>query len=29
MAASPDRIAMYAVVLGLVLILMALVTTHG
>jgi hypothetical protein len=28
-AANPDRIAMYAVLLGLVLIIMALVTTHG
>jgi hypothetical protein len=29
MAAQPDRVAMYAVLLGLVLIVMALVTTHG
>jgi hypothetical protein len=29
MAARPDRVAMYAVLLGLVLIIMALVTTHG
>ena len=29
LAANPDRIAMYAVLLGLVLIIMALVTTHG
>jgi hypothetical protein len=29
LAANPDRIAMYAVLLGLVLIVMALVTTHG
>jgi hypothetical protein len=29
LAANPDRVAMYAVLLGLVLIIMALVTTHG
>jgi hypothetical protein len=29
LASNPDRVAMYAVVLGLVLIIMALVTTHG
>jgi hypothetical protein len=29
MSARPDRVAMYAFVLGLVLIVMALVTTHG
>jgi hypothetical protein len=29
MSARPDRIAMYAVLLGIVLILMAIVTAHG
>jgi hypothetical protein len=29
MSARPDRIAMYAVLLGLVLIVMAILTAHG
>ncbi len=29
MAAQPDRIAMYAVLLGIVLIVMAVITAHG
>lgn len=29
MSARPDRIAMYAVLLGIVLILMAILTAHG
>jgi hypothetical protein len=29
MAAQPDRIAMYAVLLGIVLIVMAIITAHG
>jgi hypothetical protein len=29
MSARPDRVAMYAVLLGLVLIVMALLTAHG